>query len=66
MWRFSLSEIEISTKRGRVKFSPIFPKIFWRYYNDGWRIASETRFKLLAEVQVPTLDESVGTNGNLY
>ncbi|AKV74147.1 RNA-guided endonuclease InsQ/TnpB family protein [Metallosphaera sedula] len=47
LWKFSLSVISIATKRGRVFISPIFPKIFWRYYNDNWLIASEARFKLL-------------------
>ncbi|WP_338077993.1 transposase [Acidianus infernus] len=47
LWKFSLSVISIATKRGRVFISPIFPKIFWRYYNNGWLIASEARFKLL-------------------
>ncbi|BAB67579.1 putative transposase [Sulfurisphaera tokodaii str. 7] len=47
LWKFSLDRISISTKRGRVSLSPIFPKIFWRYYNNGWRVASEARFKLL-------------------
>jgi len=47
LWRFSLSWVEISTKRGRVRLSPMFPKIFWRHYNDGWRMASEARFGLL-------------------
>jgi len=32
---------------GRVFISPTFPKIFWEYYNKGWLIASEARFKLL-------------------
>ncbi|MBB5254231.1 RNA-guided endonuclease InsQ/TnpB family protein [Sulfurisphaera ohwakuensis] len=47
LWKFSLDKISIATKRGRVYLSPLFPKIFWRYYNQGWRIASEARFKLL-------------------
>ncbi|MEM1646568.1 MAG: hypothetical protein QXL96_12090 [Ignisphaera sp.] len=47
MWKFSLDKITIATKRGRVSLSLLFPKIFWRYYNQGWRIASEARFKLL-------------------
>ncbi len=47
LWRFSLDKISISTKKGRVSISPAFPKVFWRYYNTGWRIASEARFRLL-------------------
>ncbi len=47
LWKFSLDKISISTKRGKVFISPTFPKIFWEYYNNGWRIASEARFKLL-------------------
>ena len=43
----SVSTISISTKRSRVFISPTFPKIFWRYYNNGWRITSEARFRLL-------------------
>jgi len=46
LWKFSLDTISISTKKGRVFISPIFPKIFWEYYNKGWRIASEARFRL--------------------
>ncbi|AWR93720.1 IS200/IS605 family element transposase accessory protein TnpB [Acidianus brierleyi] len=45
--KFNLDRISISTKKGRVFISPIFPKIFWEYYNKGWLIASEARFKLL-------------------
>ena len=47
LWRFSLDKISISTKGGRVSISPAFPKVFWRYYNKGWLIASEARFRLL-------------------
>jgi len=47
LWKFSLDTISISTKRSRVFISPTFPKIFWRYYNKGWRIASEARFRLM-------------------
>ncbi|BFI74659.1 RNA-guided endonuclease InsQ/TnpB family protein [Sulfurisphaera ohwakuensis] len=47
LWKFRLNKITIATKHGRVYLSPLFPKIFWRYYNGGWRIASEARFKLL-------------------
>ena len=47
LWKFNLDEISISTKRGKVFISPTFPKIFWEYYNKGWLIASEARFKLL-------------------
>jgi len=47
LWKFSLDTISISTKKGRVFISPIFPKIFWEYYNKGWRIASEARFRLM-------------------
>jgi len=47
LWKFSLDKISISSKRSRVFISPIFPKIFWRYYNKGWLIASEARFRLM-------------------
>ncbi len=47
LWKFSLDKISISTKRGRILISPTFPKIFWRYYNKGWLIASEARFRLM-------------------
>ncbi|WP_432518306.1 RNA-guided endonuclease InsQ/TnpB family protein [Saccharolobus islandicus] len=47
LWKFSLDTISISTKRSRVFISPTFPKIFWRYYNKGWLIASEARFRLM-------------------
>ena len=46
LWKFSLDNISISTKKGRVFISPTFPKIFWEYYNKGWLIASEARFRL--------------------
>ena len=46
LWKFNLDRISISTKR-RVFISPTFPKIFWRYYNKGWLIASEARFRLM-------------------
>ncbi|ACP37954.1 transposase, IS605 OrfB family [Sulfolobus islandicus M.14.25] len=46
LWKFNLDRISISTKKGRVFVSPTFLKIFWRYYNKGWRIASEARFRL--------------------
>jgi len=46
LWKFSLDKISISTKMGRVLISPTFPKIFWRYYNKGWLIASEARFRM--------------------
>jgi len=39
LWKFSLDKISISTKKGKVFISPIFPKIFLRYYNKGWLIA---------------------------
>ena len=47
LWKFNLDRISISTKKGRILISPTFPKIFWRYYNKGWRIASEARFRLM-------------------
>ncbi|ACP49230.1 transposase, IS605 OrfB family [Sulfolobus islandicus Y.N.15.51] len=47
LWKFNLDRISISTKRSRILISPTFPKIFWRYYNKGWRIASEARFRLM-------------------
>ena len=47
LWKFSLDTISISAKRGRILISPTFPKIFWRYYNKGWSIASEARFRLM-------------------
>jgi len=47
LWKFNLDRISISTKRIRILISPTFPKIFWRYYNKGWRIASEARFRLM-------------------
>ena len=47
LWRFSLDEISISAKRSRILISPTFPKIFWRYYNKGWSIASGARFRLM-------------------
>jgi len=47
LWKFGLDRISIAVKRGRVFISPTFPKIFWEYYNKGWLIASEARFKLL-------------------
>ena len=46
LWKFSLDKISISTKMGRVLISLTFPKIFWRYYNKGWLIASEARFRI--------------------
>ena len=46
LWKFSLSKISISTKRGRVFISPIFPKIFREYYNNGWLIVSGARYRL--------------------
>jgi len=45
--KFSLDRISISTKKGKVFISPIFPKIFWGYYNKVWKIASEDKFKSL-------------------
>ncbi|AKA74852.1 transposase [Saccharolobus solfataricus] len=47
LWKFNLDTISISTKRSRILISPTFPKIFWRYYNTEWRIASEARFRLM-------------------
>jgi len=47
LWKFNLDKISISTMQGRILISLTFPKIFWRYYNKGWLIASEARFKLL-------------------
>ena len=47
LWKFGLDRISIAVKRGRVFISLTFPKIFWEYYNKGWLIASEARFKLL-------------------
>ena len=47
LWKFGLNKISIAVKGGRVSLEPIFHKLFWRYYNSGWRIASESRFKLL-------------------
>ncbi|BDC18664.1 transposase [Acidianus sp. HS-5] len=47
LWKFSLNKVSIATKHGKVSLSPLFPKIFWRYYNSSWRVASEARFKLL-------------------
>ena len=50
LWRFSLDKISISTKRSRILISPTFSKIFWRYYNKGWSIASEARFLSLIHI----------------
>ena len=47
LWKFGLNKISIAVKGGRVSLEPIFHKLFWRYYNGGWKIASESRFKLL-------------------
>jgi len=47
LWKFNLDRISISTMQGRVFISPTFPKIFWRYYNKDWLIASEARFRLM-------------------
>ena len=47
LWKFSLDKITIAVKGGKVVLEPIFHKLFWRYYNSGWKIASEARFKLL-------------------
>ncbi len=48
LWKFSLDSISISIKRGgKVFISPTLPKLFWKYYNGGWTIASEARFKSL-------------------
>ena len=47
LWKFSLDKITIAVKGGRVALEPKFHRLFWRYYNGGWRIASEARFKLL-------------------
>jgi len=47
LWKFNLDKISISTMQGRVFISLTFPKIFWRYYNKGWLIASEARLRLM-------------------
>ena len=47
LWKFSLDKISIAVKGGRVSLDPVLHKLFWRYYNSGWKIASESRFKLL-------------------
>jgi len=47
LWKFNLDKISIAVKRSRILISPTFPKIFWRYYNTEWRIASEARFRLM-------------------
>ncbi len=46
LWKFSLSEVRISTKDGWVSLEPFFTKLFWKYYNNGWVLASESSFKL--------------------
>nr|WP_230952825.1 IS200/IS605 family accessory protein TnpB-related protein [Sulfolobus acidocaldarius] len=46
LWKFSLSEVRIVTRKGWVSLKPFFTKLFWRYYNDGWALASESSFKL--------------------
>lgn len=38
--------MRISTKDGWVSLEPFFTKLFWKYYNNGWVLASESSFKL--------------------
>ncbi|WP_243669241.1 hypothetical protein [Vulcanisaeta sp. JCM 16161] len=47
LWRFGLDAIRVATKRGWVELDPQYHRLFWRYFNGGWRMASEARFKLL-------------------
>ena len=47
LWEFSLDKVTIAVKGGRVAIDPAFHKLFWKYYNGGWRIASEARLRLL-------------------
>ncbi|WP_061980403.1 RNA-guided endonuclease InsQ/TnpB family protein [Sulfolobus acidocaldarius] len=46
LWRFSLGEVRIATRKGWVSLKPFFTKLFWKYYNKGWALASESSFKL--------------------
>jgi len=47
LWKMkSLTSIEIATHRGRITIDLEPHKLFWRYVNSGWRLASEARVKL--------------------
>jgi putative transposase len=47
LWRFEgLTRIAISTHRGLIKVDLIPHKQLYRYFNSGWRLASEARIKI--------------------
>jgi len=45
--KLTLNDMRIATHRGWISISLQFHKLFWRYYNSGWRIASNARWKLI-------------------
>jgi len=47
LWKLTLSGVGIATRGGWVNIPLRFHKLFWRYYNSGWRMASNTRWKLV-------------------
>lgn len=46
LWKLTLSGVRITTHKGWINIPLQFHKLFWRYYNSGWRIASSARWKL--------------------
>jgi len=72
LWRLTLSGVGIATHRGWVNIPLQFHKLFWRCYNNGWRVASNARWKLVGnrlhlymvfESDVEPLND---TSGKLY
>jgi len=47
LWKLTLSGVGIATRGGWVNIPLRFHKLFWRYYNSGWRMASNARWKLV-------------------
>jgi len=46
LWKLTLSGVGIATRGGWVSIPLRFHKLFWRYYNSGWRLAGEAKVKL--------------------
>jgi len=47
LWKLTLSDAEIATHIGWINVPLQFHKLFWKYYNRGWRMASNARWKLV-------------------
>jgi len=47
LWKLTLSGVRIATHKGWIAIPLHFHKLFWRYYNSGWRMGSNARWKLV-------------------